>query len=253
MKLKGQVSIVTGAASGIGRAIAHRFAREGADVIVNDIDLEGSNNVVDEIKAFNGGRAMAIQADVTNSTKVNEMVKRTLDEFGKVDILICNAGGNAARLGGKGPFEKTTNEGLAAVTDLNLKSVLICSHAVVEHMIQRGSGKIVSIASMCGMIGCKESVAYSAAKAGIIGFTMALAKELGPHGITVNCVSPGCILSPPNLANPVHQELMKRDSWLHRLEQPKVVADAVAFLVSDEGLFITGQNLAVDGGRSLGW
>ena len=234
MKLKGQTAIVTGAASGIGRAIAHALGRE-------------------EIKNCKQGEATAISADVTKITAVKKMVADSLNKYGEIDILVCNAGGNPPGFKGRGAFEKTSFEGLSKLIDLNLTSVLICTRAVAPYMIARGKGKIVSIASMCGMIGCKGSTAYSAAKAGVIGLTISLAKELGGYGINVNCISPGSILSPPNIANPSRQELMKRDSWLHRLEQPQVIADAIMFLVSGKGDFITGQNLAVDGGRCLGW
>lgn len=253
MKLKGQTAIVTGAASGIGKAIALALGREGAKIAVNDINLQGAKTVAGEINKFKHTQAIAISGDVTKIPAARKMVNDSLDEYGQIDILVCNAGGNPLGFKGRGPYEKTSFEGLAKLIDLNLKSVLICTRAVAPHMISRGKGKIISIASMCGMIGCKGSTAYSAAKAGVIGLTMSLAKELGEYGINVNCISPGSILSPPNLANPSRQELMKRDSWLHRLEQPEVIAHAVMFLVSGKGDFITGQNLAVDGGRSLGW
>jgi 3-oxoacyl-[acyl-carrier protein] reductase len=253
MKLKGQIAIVTGAASGIGKAIAHSLGREGAGVVVNDINLQAANAVAEEINNFKHTEAIAIAADVTKITAVKRMVAETINKYGQIDIMVCNAGGNPPSFKGRGPYEKTTFEGLSNLIDLNLKSVLICTRAIVPHMIVRGKGKIISIASICGMIGCKGSTAYSAAKAGVIGLTKSLAKELGEYGINVNCISPGSILSPPNIANPNRQEIMKKDSWLHRLEQPEVIAHAVMFLVCGEGDFITGQNLAVDGGRCLGW
>jgi len=182
------------------------------------------------------------------------MVKTALDEFGRIDILV-NVAGGAIRGKGHGYFHEVQEEFWNSVIDLNLKGPLICCHAVIEHMIQKRRGKIINIASIAGMIGSSyKEAAYSAAKAGVIGLTKALAKELGPFGIHVNCVSPGTIGTPQFFSH--DEESMKYfegRNYLGRWGKPEEVANVVAFLASDEASYITGQNHAVCGGRSLGW
>jgi len=253
MELENKVAIVTGAAGGIGRAIAMRLAKEGAALSVNDINLESLNKVADEIKAM-GWRVTAVKADVTSSREIKQMVKTTLDEFGGVDILV-NVAGGAGRGKGRGYFHEVPEEFWNSVIDLNLKGTLMCCHAVIEHMIQRRRGKIINIASIAGMMGSSNRMAdYSAAKAGVIGFTKALAKELGPYGINVNSVSPGPIGTPRFFT--LEEEAKKKlesTTYLKRLGKPEEVANVVLFLASDEASYVTGQNYAVCGGRSLGW
>jgi len=253
MELENKVAIVTGAAGGIGRAIAIRLAKEGAALVVNDISLESLNKVADEIKAMRC-KVIAVKADVTSSQEVKQMVKTTLDEFGGIDVLV-NVAGGAARGKGRGYFHEVPEEFWSSVIDLNLKGTLMCCHAVIEHMIQRRRGKIINIASIAGMIGSSNRMAdYSAAKAGVIGFTKALAKELGSYGINVNSVSPGPIATPRFFT--LEEEAKKRlenTTYLKRLGKPEEVANVVVFLASDEASYVTGQNYAVCGGRSLGW
>jgi len=249
MKLKGRVAIVTGAAMGIGRAIALTLAKEGADVVVVDIDPKQANKVANEIKAL-GRKAIAMKADVTDSGEVKLMAKSTLDEFGKIDILVNNAGQGARERACL--FCDSTEEAWDFVIGLNLKGVLNCCRAVIEHMIQRRSGKIVSIASRLGVVGGAGMADYSAAKAGVIGFSKALAKELASYGIYVNCVSPGPIETRQmNLNSPEQIEMLKQKTGLGRLGKPEEVAYMVAFLVSDEAKFITGQNFLVCGLTNL--
>jgi NAD(P)-dependent dehydrogenase (short-subunit alcohol dehydrogenase family) len=255
MRLENKVAIVTGAAGGIGRAVAIRLAKEGAALSVNDINLEPLNKVADEIKAMRC-RVVPVKANVTNSQEVKQMVKTTLDEFGTVDILVNVAGGSfRARGKWRGCFHEVPEEFWSSVIDLNLKGTLMCCHAVIEHMIQRQRGKIVNIASIAGMMGSSNRMAdYSAAKAGVIGFTKALAKELGPYGINVNSVSPGPIATPRFFT--FEEETVKRlenGTYLKRLGKPEEVANVVVFLASDEASYVTGQNYPVCGGRSLGW
>lgn len=251
MKLKDKVAIVTGAGSGIGRAIALRLAQEGVAIGVNDILLEKANTVADEIQAL-GGKAMAIEADVSNSQEVNLMVQAVLNKFGGIDILVNNAGGSARER--RSMFYESSEEVWDYVLGINLKGVLNCCRAVIGHMMQKRSGKIVNIASVAGMIGSSAGMAdYSTAKAGIIGFTMALAKEVGAYGININCVSPGPIETEHVLSLPEDiKEQWKKSTYLGRLGKPEEVASMVAFLVSDEASFITGQNYAVCGARNLG-
>jgi NAD(P)-dependent dehydrogenase (short-subunit alcohol dehydrogenase family) len=253
MRLENKVAIVTGAASGIGQAIAMRLAKEGAILVLNDIVLEPLNKFADEIKAMKH-KAIVVKADVTNSKEIEQMVKRTLDEFGAVDILV-NVAGGAARGKDRDYFYKVSEKTWNSVIDINLRGTLTCCHAVIGHMLQRRKGKIINIGSVAGMIGSSNLQAdYAAAKAGIIGFTKALAKELGPSGINVNCVSPGPIATPHFFT--MEEEARKRlesNTWLKRLGKPEEVANLVVFLVSDEAGYITGQNYAICGGRSLGW
>jgi NAD(P)-dependent dehydrogenase (short-subunit alcohol dehydrogenase family) len=252
MKVKGKVAIVTGGANGIGRAIVLRLAEEGADVVVADIDVENANQVVNEIKAL-GRKALAIRADVTKSQEINGMVEAALDELGEIDILVNNAGGTARE--GRSLFHESTEEVRDYVLSLNLKGVLICCRAVIGHMIQRQSGKIVNIASVSGMIGAGSMMQadYSAAKGGVIAFTKSLAEEVACYNINVNCVSPGPIATAAFLMLPEEtRKKIENTVWLGRLGKPEDVANLVLFLVSDEASFITGQNYAVCGGRSLG-
>lgn len=254
MRVKDKVAIVTGGGGAIGRETSKLLATEGAKVMVADLNIEAANKVVNEIKAL-GHKALAIDLDTTKVDKAEQLAKATLDNFGQIDILVNVVGGSA------GPFIKTklgffaqsNKERWEEIVNLNLLGTFNCTRAVINHMIERRSGKIVSIASTSGVIGMQKAAEYSAAKAGIIGFTKALAKEVGPYGINVNCVSPGVVGTPRVLE--MAKELIPE--WtkgikLGRLAKPEEIASVVFFLVSDESSYITGQNIVVDGGLSLG-
>jgi NAD(P)-dependent dehydrogenase (short-subunit alcohol dehydrogenase family) len=249
MKLGNKVAIVTGAGGGIGSAIAFALAKEGAGIVLTDIALKALANVANELKA-KACRALVVKTDVTNSKEVKKMVRTALDKFGSIDILVNVAGGSAACY-----FHKSPDRYWKAVVDLNLNGTLICCHEVIKPMIRGGGGRIINIGSAAGIIGSSIGLAaYSAAKAGVIGFTKALAKELASNGINVNCVSPGPIETP--LQQELDGETRKKivaDTYLKRLGKPEDVANLVLFLASDEANYITGQNYAVCGGRSLGW
>jgi len=254
MKLENRVAIVTGAGWGLGRAIALSLAKEGADVVVNDINLETAKSVAEEIKA-NGRRALAIKADVSQSKEVDEMVKASLREFRKIDILVNNAGGSARERCSE--FRESTEEIWDFVIDRNLKGTLICTRAVINHMIQRKSGKIVNIASVAGVRSEVGQADYGASKAGVISFTRSLAQEVGPYGINVNCVSPGMIMGtaasedvPREITEiGLSKQVLKRSDG--RPGEPQDVANAVIFLVSEEASYITGDNLLVSGGGGI--
>jgi len=253
MRLENKVAIVTGAGGGIGRVVALALAKEGANLVLNDISIEPLNKVADESKVM-GRKVIVAKANVTNTKEVRQMVNAALDEFGTIDILV-NVAGGASRGKGRGYFHEVADEYWNAVIDLNLKGTLACCHEVIKPMIQKGRGKIINIGSVAGMIGSSIGMAeYSAAKAGVIGFTKALAKELGSYGINVNCVSPGPI-GTPHLFTLEPETIKKLESftYLKRLGKPEEVANVVVFLASDEASYITGQNYAVCGGRSLGW
>jgi 3-oxoacyl-[acyl-carrier protein] reductase len=253
MKLKDQVAIVTGSAGGgIGQAIPFTLAREGATVIINGRNQERINKVAGEIITA-GYQAIAVKADVSKSEEVNRMVKIVLDKYGKLDIMVNNAG-----IGKESLFHESSEEEWDLLIDVNLKGVLNCCRAVIEPMMNRLSGKIVNIASYSGMYGTPDMAVYSAAKAGVIGFTKALAKAVGSYGINVNSVSPTAIHSPnsPKLGdhgNPEERERYRKTTYLGRLGKPEELADSVLFLVSDQASFITGQNITVSGGRDLGF
>ena len=246
MKLEKKAAIVTGAGQGIGRAIALALAKEGADVVVADVIVETTNSVADEIKAT-GGRALAIKTDVTKSKEVNEMVKTTLRELGKIDILVNNAGGSARERSSE--FRDSTEEVWDFVLSRNLKGTLICTRAVINHMIERRSGKIVNIGSIAGVSGGIGQVDYSASKGGVIAFTKALAKEVGQYGVHVNCVSPGVIKTAvfEQLPHELLDGLLAKQ-YLKDPGEPQDIANMVVFLASDDAKYITGVNYLVDGG-----
>jgi len=267
--LKGKVAIVTGAGRHIGRQIALTLAEEGAKVVVNDLFPERADGVASEIKAA-GGEAIGVKADVTSGEEVNEMVKKTLEQFGRVDILVNNAGVPAplpdedlAASGATGLFADTTKENWDRFIDLNLYGVLNCTRAAIGPMINQRYGKIVNIISDAGRVGEPRMTAYAAAKAGIMGFSKALAKEVGRHCINVNCVSLGATPQEAlwdQMGIPQEQveermqailRLYPLGRGLQRLGRPSDAANAATFLASDAATWITGQVLSVNGGYSM--
>ena len=271
LNLADRVAIVTGSARGIGRAIALILAEEGARVCVNDIFDDRIEAAVEEIRS-RGGQALGANADVTDREQVEAMVRRVIDEWGTVHILVNNAGipapvgsGEGAD-GGSGFFQDTTREAWPRVMDIITYGVLHCTQACLEPMLRQEYGKIVSIVSDAGRVGEPRLAAYSMAKAGVVGFSKALAKEIGRHKINVNCVSPGVTQTEALASSPVgaaaadpqqperFQTLLRQyplGRGLQRIGQPQDVANAVAFLVSDRAEWITGQVLSVNGGYAM--
>jgi 3-oxoacyl-[acyl-carrier protein] reductase len=252
MALDGRVALVTGAARGIGAGVARRLAADGAAVAVLDLDEAAGKSTVDSITE-QGGRALAISADVTNAEQVTEAVDRAVAEFGSLDILINNAGVTRDNL-----LFKLTEQDWDTVIGVHLKGAFLASKAAQKHMVAQKYGKIVSLSSVSAL-GNRGQANYSAAKMGIQGFTRTLAIELGPFGINVNAVAPGFIVTEMTAATAERvgitaDELAKRSADItpvRRVGQPADVANAIAFLVSDESSFITGQTIYVDGGRRL--
>lgn len=254
MRFKDKVGIVTGGASGMGRLAASRLAQEGAKVTVADIQIEGANKVVDEIKA-SGHEAIAVKVDVTNFDETKRMAKIALDAFGQIDILLNVAGGSVgpAIKTKQGLFAESIPERWDEMITLNLIGTLACTRAVINHMIKRRYGKIVCFSSDAGVIGMQRGTAYSAAKGGVILFSKALAKEVAQYGININTVSPG-VIATERLAmiGQDRIEWNKQGIWLDRLGKPEDVVNAVLFLASEEANYITGHNIPVDGGLHLG-
>jgi 3-oxoacyl-[acyl-carrier protein] reductase len=243
-QLQGKTAIVTGASRGIGRAIAIELARRGAAVVVNyHTSAAAAQEVVDAISAA-GGQAIAIQADVSQFEQANALVQAALDAFGKLDILVNNAGTTRDAL-----LVTMREEDWDAVINADLKSVFNCCKAAVRPMIRARSGRIINISSVVGLAGQGGQANYAAAKAGIIGFSKSLARELGARNITVNVVAPGFI--PTALTEVLSEEQKQavlKATPLGRFGKPEEVAYAVSFLASDEAAFITGAVLTVDGG-----
>ena len=246
MNLSDRVAIVTGSGQGIGRAIALRLAEAGARVVVNDIG-ESAQSVAEEIKEM-GGESRAVLADVSLAADVTRLVETTIDAYGKVDILVNNAGITRDQL-----ILRMSDEDWDKVININLKSVFLCSRAVLRQMIRQRWGRIISIASIVGVIGNAGQANYASAKAAIIGLTRTIAKEAAGRGITANAIAPGFIdtAMTRRLPEERRQELMSRIP-LGVFGTPRDVAEAVAFLASEEARYITGQVLTVDGGISLG-
>jgi 3-oxoacyl-[acyl-carrier protein] reductase len=245
--LDGKVAIVTGSSRGIGRAIALELARQGSKVVVN---YQSSASAADEVVALirqEGGEAVAVQADVSLAEEAQKLVDATLEAFGTFDILVNNAGITRDTL-----LLRMSEEDWNAVLDTNLKGAFHCIKVAQRTLLRKRCGRIINISSVSGLVGNAGQANYSAAKAGLIGLTKAVARELGSRGITVNAVAPGFIQTDMTAKLPAEVlEAARNQAPLQRLGQPEDVAAAVAFLASDAAAYITGQVLAVDGGLAM--
>lgn len=247
MQIEGKVAFVTGASRGIGRSIALTLAEAGADVAINYAgNADAAEEVAAEIRKM-GRKAMIVQGDVSQTETAASMLDAVVAEFGRCDILVNNAG-----ITRDGLLMRMKEEDWDAVLNTNLKGVYNCTKAAIKYMIKQKSGKIVNIASVVGIMGNAGQANYAAAKAGCIGFTKSVAKEVASRGITVNAVAPGLIATDMTSVLPEKVvEEMAAGIPLKRAGQPIDVAKAVLFLVSDDAAYITGQTLNVDGGMVM--
>jgi 2-hydroxycyclohexanecarboxyl-CoA dehydrogenase len=243
MRLEGKKALVTGGASGIGAATAARLAAEGAEVWVGDLNVEGAEKVAGEIAGH------AVELDVTDL----DAARSTVAAIGDLHVLVNNAG-----MDNFGFFVYVTQEQWRQTLDINLGGVMNCTHAVLPGMQERGYGRIVNIASEAGRVGSKGSAAYSAAKAGVIGFTKAIAREAARYNVTANAIAPGPIETPLLMGAKEFGEIgekvietMRSSTQMGRLGQPEEVAAAVAFLASDDASYVTGETLGVSGGLGM--
>jgi NAD(P)-dependent dehydrogenase (short-subunit alcohol dehydrogenase family) len=244
--LDGQVAIITGAGSGIGEAIANLFATEGALVVVVDVDANAASSVAERL----AGRveAESVALDVTDCEAVQEMVRRVNSTFGRIDILVNNAGYSRFS-----PIEELEVEQWLRTIDVNLNGAFYCSLAVAQTMMKRRQGKIVNVASLAGLTGIPDQCAYVAAKHGLVGLTRALAIDLGPYGVNVNCICPATTLTPLALETRSQEflETEPRHHPLGRLATPEDQARAALFLASPDADYLTGVIMPVDGGRLI--
>ncbi len=249
MRLENKVAIITGSARGMGRVFALRFAKEGARLTI--CDVLDCTPVAEEIKAI-GGEVLVLKTDVTSEKNTAEMVKKTVDRFGKIDILV----NNAALIGGKGfmkPPEQLVAEDWDKILAVNVKGVFLCCKAVIPYMKKQGNGKIINIASTTAFIGLPLFLHYSTTKGGIVTMTRGLARELGEFNINVNAVAPGLVMTEA-MQTIFSEEDEKRVLGMQLIKKsirPEDVAAAVLFLASDEANMITGQTLGVNAGEYL--
>lgn len=253
MKLAGKVAIVTGSARGIGEAIAKKLAAEGASVVVTDINIEGANRVAGEIKD-QGGTAIAVKADVANRAEVESLVKSTLENFEAIHILVNNAA-----IVRQVPLLEMTEEDWREVVDVNLTGVFNCTQAVLGHMIKQEYGKIVNISSAqgTGTSGTEFFASYASAKGGVNQLTKAAARAGGPHGINVNAIAPGMVITDIiREAFDTEEKLQefidnrRNLTVLPEVGEPEDIANLAFFLASDDSKNITGQVICSDGGRT---
>lgn len=243
MRLVGKKAVITGSSSGIGRAAALMFAQEGADVVINGRDQKKIDSVVQEIQAL-GRRALGVRADVSRFSEVSAMMQKALVEFGRVDVLVSNAGIFHSR-----PFPEMSEEEWDAVMAVDLMGAFNCTRAIISEMIRQKSGRVICITAISGLTGYPNIAHIAAAKAGVHGFVKALARELAPIGITVNAIAPG-LIDTPILAHVSEEEkqFFVRQTPVGRIGKPEEIAAACTYLASDEAAFVTGQIINISGG-----
>jgi len=246
MRLKDKRAIVTGAGQGIGKSIAIKMAKEGADIVIVEINPETGNQTLKEVKDL-GRNALLKIVDVAKYLDVQRMVKEVLELWGRIHILVNNAGFDRGAT-----LLKVKEEDWDAVLDVHLKGTFNCIQAVAPHMIENRYGKIINISSIYGKTGGIAAISYSAAKAGVIGLTKSVARELGRYQINVNVVLPGLVLTPTiSKMAEKYRNMIIENTPLGRIGQPEEIANVVSFLASDEASFMTGASVEVSGGWNM--
>lgn len=249
MKLSGKVALVTGASSGIGKAIALYLAEEGADVAINyHSNLEEAEEVANQVESM-GRRAIAVKADVSSNAEVKEMFAKVLNEFSTIDILVNNAG-----IGNLMPAVSMTDDAWNRMLGIHLYGTMNCTREALKIMLKKKAGKIINIASICGVTGCLGAAHYSAAKGGIIGYTHAVAREVISQGVNVNAIAPGYIDTPLLVKGGITDETLKlllAEIPIGRLGKPREIASLAAYLATDDANFIVGQVISPNGGQVI--
>jgi 3-oxoacyl-[acyl-carrier protein] reductase len=249
MRLNGKKAVVTGGGRGVGRAVSLAFGREGADLVINFVRNErAAEEVVSELEGM-GRDALAVKADVAVKEDAGRLIGACLDRFGRIDILVNNAGiSNPAML------HKMTEEQWDEVVNIHLKGAFLCTQAASRHFMEQGSGKIINVTSVAGIVGTTGQINYAAAKGGLISFTKSCARELARYHVTANVISLGIVLTDMTKKlqeDPKLREIYMRRILLNRYAESDDIAPAFVFLASDESNYITGQLLCVDGGYGL--
>lgn len=252
MRLKDKVAIVTGGAAGIGRAYCFGLAREGAKVVIADINEKGALATGREIEA-KGGKALALKVDVSDPQSTLAMAEKAGNTFGRIDVLVNNAAFYLRPALTRAPFQELPLDEWDRVMAVNLKGPFLCSRAVLPYMQRQKAGKIINISSDTVYFGPVTMAHYVTSKAGVIGLTRSMARELGPYNINVNCIAPGSTFSeePDNLERFEFRKQLVANQVLKRVEMPEDLVGAVIFLASSESDFVTGQTIVVNGGTTM--
>jgi len=253
--LENKIALVTGSTRGIGRAIALSFAKNGATIVVNGRDEERGKSVVEEIKAL-GRESIFVRADVGDQEQVNNLVAQIIEKFGRIDILVNNAGINVGKEG-RVPIHEFSEDDWHRTINVDLNGVFYCSKAVAKHMVEQKSGKIINISSIAGIVPLRLQIAFTAAKAGVVNMTRAMALELAPYNIHVNCIAPGSTLVEGTrelfYSDPSMAEKLLSHIPLRRPAEPEEMTGAALFLASKDSDYVTGNILVVDGGWTCGF
>jgi len=249
MKLKDKVAIVTGSSRGVGRSIAAAFGKEGANVVVNySSSQKAADEVVEKIKSF-GSRAIAVKADIAVKAEAEMLVKAAMDEFGRIDVLVNNAGFTRPNM-----MLKMTEDEWDQVVDIHLKGAFLCSQAAAQHMKDQNCGKIINVTSVAGLVGTVGQINYSAAKGGLLSMTKSAARELARYNICVNVISLGIVAT--DMTEKIRTDEKLREIYMNRIllkrfAEAQDISPAFVFFASDDSNYITGQLLCVDGGYGM--
>jgi len=249
MRLRNKVSLITGAGQGIGKAIALAFASEGSTVVVNDINLETACATAQEIMSM-GGKALPLRADISKKDEVSGMIQELIRNFGRIDILVNNAGVQTET-----PFLNLSEQEWDRIIDVNLKGTFLCSQLVAREMVKQGGGKIINISSVHQSLPRSNIAHYAASKGGMLMLTKVMALELAKYKINVTCIAPGAVATAMNQAvldSPQSLAELNAEIPWGRIAEPREIAQSAVYLASDDGDYVTGSTLYIDGGLTLG-